>query len=166
MPASKKETAMPYSRVFARDIMNTDPAYCQLDVSVTEVARRFAEEDLTGMLVVDEDKRLLGVITESDLIDQQRNLHVPTAIALFDMVIPVGASRFEKELSNLQAMTVQDLAEMDVVTVSADADLGEIATLMGDKKIHHLPVLDGDGVVGLIGKHDVIKALVASRTAT
>jgi len=154
---------MPYSKIFARDIMDADPPYCLMDASVDDVAKRLANENLTGMLVVDDDKHLFGLITESDLIDQQKNLHVPTAIALFDMVIPVGEARFEQELQKLQAMTVEDLARTDVVTVSVDADLGEIAALMGDENVHHLPVMDGDGVVGMISKHDVVKALVANR---
>ncbi|MDQ6970582.1 MAG: CBS domain-containing protein [Mariprofundus sp.] len=158
---------MPYSKVLASDIMNAEPPHCHMDTLVEIVAKRFADEDVSGMLVVDDDQRLLGVITESDLIDQQRNLHVPTAIALFDMVIPMGEARFEQELLNMQAMTVGDLVQIDVVSVNVDQDLNDIASIMGDKHIHHLPVLDADGdgdtVVGLICKHDVIKALVHNR---
>ena len=154
---------MSYSKSFARDIMNESPPHCHMDTSVEEVAKRFVDEDVTGMLVVDDDKRLLGVITQSDLIDQQRNLHVPTAIALFDMVIPMGEAKFEEELAHMQAMTVGDLVQTDVVSVTGDIDLNEISSLMSDKHIHHLPVLEGDFVVGMIGKHDVIKALVANR---
>ncbi|ATX82563.1 CBS domain-containing protein [Mariprofundus ferrinatatus] len=154
---------MPNSKVLARDIMNENPPYCDLDTSVDEIARRFAEEDLSGMLVVDEEKRLLGVITESDLIDQQKNLHVPTAVALFDLVIPMGEARFEDELARMQAMNAECLMNADVLTVNADTSLNEIASIMGDQKIHHLPVLDGESVVGVICKHDVIKALVEAR---
>ncbi len=156
---------MSYSKVFARDIMNSSPPHCHMDMSVEEVAKRFAEEDVTGMLVVDDDRLLLGVITEGDLIDQQRNLHVPTAIALFDMVIPVGEAKFEEELMNMQAMIVGDLVQADVVSVTTDVNLSEISSIMSDNHVHHLPVLDvaGDTVVGMICKHDVIKALVAHR---
>jgi len=154
---------MPYSKIFARDIMDADPPYCLMDATVDDVAKRLADENLSGMLVVDDDKHLFGVISESDLIDQQKNLHVPTAVALFDMVIPFGEARFEKELEKLQAMTAEDLARTDVVTVSVDTGLGEVAAVMGDENVHHLPVMDGDGVVGMISKHDVIKALVANR---
>lgn len=155
---------MAYSKVFARDIMNASPPNCHMDMSVEEVAKRFADENLTGMLVVDDDQRLLGVITESNLIDQQRNLHLPTAIALFDMVIPMGEAKFEEELAQMQAMTVGDLVQVDVVSVTDDVDLNEISTIMADQHIHHLPVLDasGESVVGMICKHDVIKALVAN----
>jgi len=154
---------MPHSKVLARDIMDEHPAYCKLDAKISDIAQRFAEEDLTGMLVVDDDKRLLGVITESDLIDQQKNLHLPTAVALFDMVIPMGESQFEEELARLQAITAEDLAQTEVVTIDATADLSEIATIMGDQHAHHLPVLDDGSVVGMIRKHDVIKALVGVR---
>ncbi len=154
---------MPYSKILASDMMNAAPPHCHMDTSIAVIAKRFADEAVSGMLVVDDDQRLLGVITESDLIDQQRNLHVPTAIALFDMVIPMGEARFEEELSNMQAMTVGDLVQVDVVSVSIDQDLNEIASIMADKHIHHLPVLDDDAVVGLICKHDVIKALVSNR---
>ncbi len=154
---------MPYSKILARDIMDDHPPSCQPDASVDEIARRFADENITGMLVVDDQQQLLGVITESDLIDQQKNLHVPTAVAIFDMVVPLGEAQFEEELARMQAMCAGDLARSDVVTINADADLGEIATIMADRDIHHLPVLDGDSVIGMIGKHDVIKALVGGR---
>lgn len=151
---------MPYSKVLARDIMDKHPAFCHPETLLSEVAKRFAEENLSGMLMVDEDKRLLGVISETDLIGQQKKLHLPTAIALFDMVIPMGESQFEEELARQQAIRVEDLASTNVVTVSADADLSEVATIMSDSNIHNLPVLDGEAVVGMICNHDVIKALV------
>jgi len=154
---------MPLTKIVAREIMDDNPPFCTLETPIADISKRFADENISGLLVVDDDKRLLGVITEIDLIDQQRSLHVPTAVALFDMVIPMGEARFEEELARMQAMTAMDLMQKDVVTVSVDSDLGEISTIMAERHIHHLPVLDGEFVVGLIGKHDVIRALVEYR---
>jgi CBS domain-containing protein len=154
---------MPHSKVFARDIMNADPPYCNLDTPIADIYNRFAKENLSGLLVVDEEKRLFGVVTETDLIEQEGNLHMPTVVALFDMVIPIGESRFEEEVSNMQAMKAEKLIHGQVTTVNADSDLDEISSIMIDMHVHHLPVLDGDFVVGLICKHDVIKALVKCR---
>ena len=151
---------MADSKVLARDIMDADPPFCSMGDSIETVARRFVDEDLTGMLVVDEDRCLVGVITESDLIDQQKNLHLPTVITLFDMVIPMGESQFEEELAKMQAMTVGDLMQDEVQSVNADSELSSIASIMGDKRIHHLPVMENGSVVGLISKHDVVKALI------
>jgi len=154
---------MPYSRILARDIMNGDPPYCDLDTPITDISKRFAKENLSGLLVVDEDKRLFGVITETDLIEREGNLHMPTAVALFDMVIPMGESRFEEELAHLQAMKAGDLIQEQVITVNVDSPLNEISSVMIDQHAHHLPVLDGDFVVGMICQHDVIKTLVEYR---
>lgn len=154
---------MPYSKIVARNIMDENPPYCDLETPVADIWYRFAKENLSGLLVVDEEKRLFGVITETDLIEQEGNLHVPTVVALFDMVIPMGESRFEEEVSNMQAVKAANLIHGQVTTVNADSSLDEIASVMIDMHVHHLPVLDGDSVVGLICKHDVIKALVECR---
>lgn len=154
---------MPHSKVYARDIMNSEPPCCFPGLNIHELAQRFADENITGLLVIDEDRSLVGVVTETDLIDQQKNLHVPTAVALFDMVIPMGEAQFEEELTRLKAITAGELASVDVKTVGPDIELSEIASIMGDNSVHHLPVVEGDSVVGLICKHDVIKALVTYR---
>lgn len=145
--------------LFARDIMNTNPPYCGLDTPLSDIACRFAEGESSGLIVVDEEKRLIGVITESDLLEQQGSLHLPTVITIFDLVIPLGEARFEQELERLQAITAADLMSTGVKTVAPDTALEEVATLMSDRNIHHLPVLDGDTVVGSISKHDMVKAL-------
>jgi len=143
----------------ARDIMNAEPPYCALDASIQDISQRFSEEKISGMLVVDGDKRLLGVVTESDLIDQQARLHLPTAMAVFDMVIPMGEEKFEKELARMQAMVAENLMSMDVKTVDVNADLAEIASLMGEVDVHHLPVLEDGSVAGLISRREIIQAL-------
>jgi len=145
--------------------MNTDPPHCGLGTTIQEIARRFSEEDISGMLILDDDGRLMGVVTETDLIEQQQNLHIPTAISIFDMVIPLGESRFERELERLQAMTAADLGLRLVKSVTPKTGLNEIASLMTDAKVHHLPVVEGDTVVGLISKHDVIAALVKNNAS-
>lgn len=149
--------------ISARDIMNSEPPHCELDTPIQEIIKRFADEDITGILVVDEEKRLFGIITESDLIDQQASLHLPTAMAIFDMVIPIGEDRFEQELERMQALTAEDLMAINVKTVLPDTKMNDLAALMSEANVHHLPVVANDMVEGLISKHDLIKAL-ASRT--
>ncbi len=148
----------------ARDIMNPDPPHCRLDTSIQDIARRFSEEDISGMLVLDDEDRLMGVITETDLVEQQQNLHIPTAIAIFDMVIPLGEARFERELERLQAMTAADLGLREVKTIGPEADISEVATLMAEHDIHHLPVVEGDTILGMISKHDLITAMAKKET--
>jgi len=149
----------------ARDIMNAEPPFCELDTSIQDISKRFANESISGMLVVDEEKRLLGVITESDLIDQQAKLHVPTVMAVFDMVIPLGEDKFEHELSRMQALVAEDLMTTQVKTIQADTSLAEIASMMAEDDVHHLPVLEDDAVVGLISRREIIQALAGQLVA-
>ncbi|MDX8389842.1 MAG: CBS domain-containing protein [Mariprofundaceae bacterium] len=146
----------------AQDIMNSEPPHCDIDTPVSKLAALFAEKGTTGILVVDEEQRLMGVVTETNLLDRQANLHVPTAIALFDMVIPLGEAKFEQELARLQALTVGDLLSGAVHSVAPDSSLAEVAEMMTAEKLDHLPVIGGETVVGMITKHDVITALVSS----
>jgi len=139
--------------------MNPEPPHCGPDTPVKEVVSRMVDTESSGLLVVDDEQRLMGVITESDLVDQEAKLHVPTAIAVFDMVIPLGEARFEKELERMQALTAGDLMTVNVQTVGPDADLNEVAAIMSDKSVHCLPVIDGESIVGTITQHDVIKGL-------
>jgi CBS domain-containing protein len=143
----------------ALDIMNANPPFCDIDIPIQELIKRFSEEDVTGMLVVDAEKRLFGIITESDLIDQQASLHLPTAMAIFDMVIPIGEGRFEEELERMQAMTAEDLMAREVKTIPPTTKLDEIAAMMSEGNVHHLPVVSDDTVEGLITKHELIRAL-------
>jgi len=143
----------------ARDMMNTDVPFCESETPIQSLSKRFVDESITGVLVVDEEKHLLGVVTESDLIEQQGKLHIPTAITLFDMVIPLGEEKFEHELQRMQAMVAGDLMVTDIQTIDVEDDLSRIATLMSETHMHHVPVVEDDIVVGLITSHDVMKAL-------
>ncbi len=145
----------------AADIMNRNPPHCGLETTISELAQRFAQEEITGVLVLDEERRLLGVITESDLVDRQASLHIPTALAIFDMVIPLGETRFEREVERLKAMTAGDLIERLPQTIAPDATLDEIAALMEEAHIHHIPVVDENNtIVGMVTKRELIRALV------
>jgi len=147
----------------AKDIMNAKPEHCQLETPIAEIIQRFADDGLDHMLVLDDDSLLRGLITESNLIEQQASLHVPTAMMIFDMVVPLGVDKFEHEIARLQALTGEEIMQADINTVAPDAELDEIAALMSDNHAHHLPVIDKNSVVGIINNRDVIRALAKRR---
>ncbi len=147
--------------ITAKSIMNTNPEHCLLDTPINSIMKQFAEKENDYILVLDGEDRLRGIITESDLIEQQANLHVPTAIAIFDMVLPIGEEKFEEEIKRLEALTAQELMSTSLKTVSPDTTLNDLATIMSDAHIYHLPVINNGNVEGLVSKHDVIKALAS-----
>lgn len=144
----------------ARDIMTTDVAAVTPETTVEELARLLMEKDISGAPVIDDAGRLIGIVTEHDLIKKERRLHIPTVVQIFDAFIYLESSkRFEEDLKKMVAKKVADIYTKDVVTVGEDSTVTEIATIMTDKDIHLLPVMKDGEMVGIVGKKDILKAM-------
>ena len=145
----------------AKDIMNTNVVVVSPDTTVEELGRLFIEKGISGAPVVDSDKRLFGIVTENDLINQNRRFHIPTLIRLFDALIPIeGSATIEKEIRRMSASKVSEICTRNVITVDPETSLQDIATIMSEKGVHLLPVLSSGRLAGIIGKMDVIKGTV------
>jgi len=145
----------------ASDIMTTEVITVKKDTSLKELAKIFYENHINGVPVVDDDGLLIGIMCESDLIRRDKKLHIPTVVAIFDAVLYLESPRkIEKEIQRINATTVKDLYTKKVVTVDERIPVDEIATIMTQKKIYTIPVMDGDLLVGIIGKADLIRTLV------
>ena len=59
----------------------------------------------------------------------------------------------------MAGIKVGDICTRNVVTIKEDASLEEIATIMSEKGMHHLPVVKGDKLLGIVGKADIVKAI-------
>ncbi len=144
----------------AFDIMTRNFLTISPDMSVDELARLFLREDVGGAIVVDKRGKLLGVVTESDLIAKEKNLHLPTIVSLFDAVIYLETSdHFKEELNRMVASQVADIFRKEPVTISPDTTLADIATIMSGKRIHYLPVLEKGVIHGIVGRREILKAL-------
>ena len=144
----------------AKDIMSTDVVSVTEDTSIKELAGLFIKHKVNGFPVLDKDGQLTGIVTEKNLIERSKNLHIPTVIALFDAVIYLeSGKKFEEEVKRFNATQVKDIYTSKVVTASPDTSIDEIASLMAEKGVHSIPIVDNNKTVGIIGKLDIIKAL-------
>ncbi|MBI5749150.1 MAG: CBS domain-containing protein [Nitrospinae bacterium] len=144
----------------AKDIMTKDVLTVSLDTPVKKVAELLADYEISGAPVLDEHDRVIGVVTESDLIEQKKNLHLPTVVTLFEGVLFLERpQKMKREIEKMLGATVKDIYSKKVITINEDATLEDIATIMSEKKVHLLPVLRGDDLVGVVGKVDVVRAL-------
>jgi CBS-domain-containing membrane protein len=145
----------------ASDIMNSNVITVKKDLSIEELSKQFVEHNVNGFPVIDENGKLAGVVTQGNLIEQHKNLHIPTVITLFDAVLVLESEKkFEEDVKKLTGSKVEDIYHPDAVTVTPDTNIEEVATLMADKDIHTIPVIDDDGnLVGIIGKLDLIRGL-------
>lgn len=149
----------------ARDIMTREVITVKKNMSVQEFAKLLAEKKISGAPVVDDQNKLIGIVTENDLIDQKKKVHIPTVMALFDsFVFLENPERLEKDLKKMSASTVGDICTGEVVTAKTDTPLDEVATIMSEKNIHTLPVLDQEGnMAGVIGKSDIIRTIALNK---
>jgi len=143
----------------AKDIMTRDVITVKKTTTLRELASAIMQNHISGTPVVDDKGNLKGIVTENDLISQNRKLHIPTILRLFDAFIPLGTSKLENEIKRISATTVEDIYTKEVVTVDEETPLENIATIMAEKKIHLLPVVKGGELVGIIGKKDIIKGI-------
>jgi CBS domain-containing protein len=145
----------------ASDIMTTDVITVKKETNLKDLARLLYRNHINGVPVVDDDGLLIGIICESDLIRKDKKLHIPTVVAIFDWVLYLESpKKIEKEIQRINATTVEDLYIKEVVTVDEKTPVDEIATIMEEKKVYTIPVMDGSRLVGVVGQADLIRTLV------
>jgi len=142
-----------------KEIMSRNPVTVRPTLSIHELAELFIEKDVSGAPVVDEQGRFLGIVLEEGVIFQDKKVHLPTFINVSLGFLTLGAKSFEEEIKKVTAKTVKDIIEDGTITVSPDADIEEVATLMVDKGRYYLPVLEQDKLVGVVTKKDIVRAI-------
>jgi len=144
----------------ARDIMTTNIHTVTPDLSVDDLARAFVEKKVSTLPVVDTSGILVGIVSATDLIEQDKPLHIPTVIAIFDMVIYLESEKnFRDEVEKMTARTVGEICKRDVITCSPDMEVAAIAAVMTEKKVHLLPVVEDGKLVGVVGRHDILRSM-------
>lgn len=146
----------------ARDIMTPGPITVEPVTPVKDAAKLMAERGVGALPVLD-GGRLVGIVTEGDLIMQDVRVEFPTSFHLLDglLLYPPTVSRFESELKKAVAATVADIMTGDPVTVDADASIEDVATLMVDRNVSRLPVVEGGTVIGIVSKSDIVRTLAS-----
>jgi len=145
----------------AADIMTRDVFTVTPETSVEELGRLFVDLNKNALPVIDAEKKLVGVVTQTDLVEQDRPLHIPTVISIFDWVFYLDSEKqFRKEVEKVTARTVGEICRRDPQTCKAETPVAELAQLMVDKKVHLIPVVDDRQVVlGVVARLDIIRSM-------
>jgi len=128
--------------------------------SVLDLARLLAQHKINGTPVVDDDGRLVGVITQTDLIDRAKKFQLPHVVTILDAHFYLERpSTFRKNLEKMLGNQVADVMTAPAITITPELSVDEVATIMAHRNAHTLPVLQDGNLVGVIGKIDIIRAL-------
>ena len=148
----------------AAEIMDADVPAIAPDADARNAIELLARTEKGAIPVVDEERRVIGIVSESDLVlsDEEADLHLPHYLNIMGGVVFVGSMKgFEKRLDKAFATKVSELMSADPIVVRADDDAEAVAKAIAEKHHNHLPVVDGDGrLAGLVTRADALAALV------
>lgn len=145
--------------IMTRDVITVSP-----DAEIVFATKLLLENRINGVPVIDPAGKLVGILCQSDLIAQQKELPIPSFFTFLDGLIPTTSMKqIEKQAQKIAAATVAQAMTPNPVFVRPDADIKTVATLMVDKNYHTIPVVDGEKLVGIVGKEDILRTLVPVR---
>ena len=147
--------------ITANDIMTPEVISISPETEIAQAAKLLLTNRINGVPVINDAGELVGILCQSDLIIQQKNIPIPSLFTLLDGFIPLTSSKkLDKEVEKIAATKVADAMTPDPVTVNSDTGIEEIAALMVEKNYHTLPVVDANKLVGIVGKVDVLRTLI------
>ncbi len=145
-----------------RDIMSSPVITVSPETEIREVARLMHTHQISGMPVVDAAGDLLGVITEIDMIARNAPLREPHYISVLSAMIPVSIEEYreyKEQLRQVLATSAGDLMQTDPKTITPDTEIYQVLELMLDPEITTLPVLEGNTLVGIITRTDLVRLI-------
>jgi CBS domain-containing protein len=143
-------------RLRVSEVMHTEWPALGPNATVEEAIKLFAESGISGAPVV-EGGRLLGIVTEGDLIFQDADLKAPGFLDLLGGLIPLGnQEEYRQEVLKSAGVTVDEVMTEKPVTIGPDATLAEAATLMAEERKKVLPVVEGDALRGVLTRMDIL----------
>ena len=145
----------------ASEFMTKDVLTCSPEQTVAEAAELMLKNDFSVVPVVDGSGKLEGLITESDFIS--KNVDIPHAMVSLKHLFgqKYNSTDVEDIYKKSKSLPLKDIMTKDVKTVSPEATLNEVVNLMSSKNIKRLPVVDGEKLVGIITRKNILKAFAS-----
>ena len=124
-----------------------------------------SKTDLGAIPVVDDENKVVGIVSESDLIisEEESDLHLPHYLNIMGGIVFVGSMKgFDERLEKAFATEVSDLMTAGPIVAHDFENVDRVAKKIADSHHNHLPVIDADGyLVGMVTRADALAALVA-----
>ncbi len=152
------------------EIMTPNPRTVEGKATVREAARIMREHRVGGLPVLDGD-RLIGMVTDSDLLallstrPPSEDLWLPSPLEIIEVPIRefINWEKTKAALSDIGTTTVDRVMSEPPITISNEAEIEEAATLMLREGIVRLPVMRGAALVGIVTRSDIVQGLAVGR---
>lgn len=144
---------IPVSLVMTRDVITV-----KRDMSLKDLARLLTEKGISGVPVVDDLNRVIGIVTESDIIFQTGQKRSRGLREFLRELI--GEPHPKDTRGPLSELRVEDIMSTPVITATPDMDIRDVAVILAEKRIKRMPVVDSDGrLIGIISRQDIVRAV-------
>ncbi|MDF0591249.1 CBS domain-containing protein [Candidatus Methanocrinis natronophilus] len=148
-----------------RDVMNPEPVAIQATAAVSDAVRLLRTEEISGMPVL-EGEKLVGVVSESDLlkmlsVEREGGLWLPSPLEILEVPIRdlIRWEKLQAEAEEAGTTTVSEVMTRKVFTVGPEESIQRAASMMVRHRINRLPVLEGERLVGIVTRGDIIAGL-------
>lgn len=143
----------------AMDIMTRTVVSVKPDVTVLQAARLMLQHHISGLPVVDDDGRLVGVLSEGDFLRRRETATERRRSRWLEFLM--GPGKIASEYTHSHGNKVAEVMTQDVATVTEDASLEDIVELMERRRIKRVPVVRGGAVVGIVTRSNLMHAMVS-----
>jgi CBS domain-containing protein len=142
--------------------MSPDPMTVGPETPVKEIAQIMLDNRIRCLPVVDEEGKVLGVVDEEDLVHQDAKIQFPSFIHFLDsyIMLPSSLNRFKKELRQAVGSVAHEVMEEEYRAVDPIDSVEAVATLMVDKDLEYVLVVEDGRLQGLITRSDILKTLI------
>jgi CBS domain-containing protein len=148
------------------DLMTRDPIVVRPETSITEAIALFGKHHISGIPVVNDRAKLVGMISATDLMWREKGIDMPLYLMFLDGVIMLqNPLDRQRSLHKVLGQTVGEVMTATPISITTDRTLTTAAKLMAENRIRRLPVVLGDGqVVGVISEGDIVRAMCQELT--
>jgi CBS domain-containing protein len=146
-----------------QDIMTKEVLTVKADTSVNDIAKLMGEHNISGVPVVDDQQRVIGIITEQDLIVRNTRLELPHFIQIMDLGrIPLEwPGHAQERMRHMLGAQATDVMTHKVITVSPETEIEDVAELMVKHGVNPVPVVEAERLIGIISRADLIDMMAA-----
>ncbi len=145
----------------AKDIMQTAVITVKEQATIEEIAKILIDNKISGIPVVNDARKLAGIVTEGDLVHKETNPRLPNFINILGAIIYYnGLKRYDEDFKKLLASKASEIMTKKVIVVAEDVEISEVGQLMIEHDIKQIPVMRGEQIVGIISRADIIKTLL------
>jgi CBS domain-containing protein len=143
-----------------RDVMTRDVFLARPDTPVHRIAQIMRDRNVSGVPVVDAEQRVVGIVSELDLIVRNTRLDPPAFFQILDGRIPLESpAHYQQRLRHMLGTRASDVMTERVVVTGPDTELEDLAALMVKQGVNPVPVVEDGKLVGVVSRYDIVRMM-------